>query len=227
MRLLTRSRLVALVVSAVILGGFGLALVRGDNVSVRIPDKDEWMLNIAGEWPDPPASPAEFVALGSHLPVPRTVAIATIGARLRENPEVYAPRGILTPSGIEPPPMLVDAASTDYALRLDEVLSESALAAGLTVTLRLGGAPSPPGRSGEYFNPAPHPREGRRLLMVLVPDPRVPSSGTYACYVYGTVDVSGATAHFNDAWRTSVKEMGAPESTPAFIEAVRAALAAP
>jgi hypothetical protein len=61
--------------------------------------------------------------------------------------------------------------------------------------------------------------------MVLVPHPWDGADGAFYLYTYFAVDISGPKAHFIDAWKTSVKEMGAPESTPAFIEAVRAALA--
>ncbi len=212
-----RSWLLRLSLAVVLLSGIGLAFVRSDNVSERIPSREEWVLHSLGELPPEPRSLRDLLDTGSHLGVPRTVAIATVGSIARESPqEPRPPTTGPTPSPIGRGP------TTDYALRLDEVLSPGAsdhLRAGSSVTLRLGGPPSP-----DYFTPFPHPRPGSRLLLVLVPHSSG-EAGVYTAYPHVTADVSAPTAHLTDAWRTSVKVMGAPEATPAFIEAVRAALA--
>jgi hypothetical protein len=168
-----------------------------------------------GECPRIPEDVADFLDVGTGFLATRTVAVVTVGIIARDDSEIRALQDRATP------PPNFGGPATDYALRIDEVLSGSALAAGDTVALRRGG---PPG--DEQFTPFPHPREGARLLLVLFPHDRDAAIGVFWSYPYSNVDISGPKAHFVDAWRTSVKEMDAPESTPAFIEAVRTALEA-
>jgi hypothetical protein len=235
MRRVIRSRLPVLLVSMLLLGGFGLALARSENVSVTPSgSREEHCFRGLGECPPMPRSLQESLDLGDHLGTPRTVAIVTVGELLSENPSVLGegPPYPAPPPGLRPeelakrplrgPPMLIEAASTHYALRLDEVLSSQAHQSGDMVTLRVSGT-----RSDSPLSALDHPRKGQRLLLVLVTRPDRPYDGIYFSYHEATFDISGPKTHFADPWRTSVKEMGAPESTPAFIEAARAALAAP
>ncbi len=194
-------------------GSIGAAVLRGEDASVRIPSKEEWRLNSLAEWPEEPANLTEFLGVGSHRGVTRTVAIVEVGPITAQRPEERAPQ-----TGPTPPPM-GRGASTDYEVTIEEVLSPSSLHAGETVTLRKGGEPNP-----RSFTPYPHPIEGQRLLLVLVPDRLDAARGVFTSYPYGTANITGDAAHLADVWRTSVSEMGAPTSTPAFIDAVRAAL---
>lgn len=221
---MTRARLVQGTIALVLLGSFGVALLRGDSASIRVPSKEEWLLKTNANPPPEPTSLADFLGVGSHLGVPRAVAIVSIGPITGQHPGVSSPRPgpvFTSPSGVRrtPPPLTLQGPSTDYAARIDEVLSPSALRPNDTVTLRYSGPPTP-----GTFTPFPHPLEGERLLLVLVADPREPANGAFITYPYGTANITGPTAHLADGWRTSVSEMGAPTSTPAFIEAVRAAL---
>ncbi|MCC6238523.1 MAG: hypothetical protein IT299_13255 [Dehalococcoidia bacterium] len=213
---MSRGRLAQGAIVLALVGSFGVALYRSEDASVRIPSKEEFRLKSFAEWPREPASLAEFLDVGSHLGVPRTVAIVTVGPISGQRAEERAPQTGPTPAPMGRGP------TTDYEVHIDEVLAPSGLRAGERVTLRYGGPPDP-----DYFVPFPHPVPGQRLLLVLVPDPVDAAHGVYQSYAYGRADITGANAHLADAWRTSVAVMGVPASTPAFIEAVRSALRTP
>ncbi len=224
---MTRARLLQGAIVVALAGSFGVALLRGDNVTQRLPSKEEWRLRTMGEPPREPTSLTEFLGVGAHLPVPRTVAIVRVGPLTEERAEVTMPRPgptITSPAGVRitPPPLTQQGPTTDYAVRIEEVISPSDLRVGDTITLRYGARPTP-----GTITPYPHPIEGQRLLLVLVPDIREPASGAFVPYAYGTADVTGTTAHLVDAWRTPVSVMGVPAATTNFIEAVRAATRAP
>ena len=210
---MTRRRLLAGTFCAIVAVSFAVGLLRGENSSVRIPSKDEWRLKTFAEWPREPTSLADFLGVGSHLGVPRTVAIVRIGPVLGRLPAQRAPEVGSTPAPI------LRGSSTDYEIRIEETLSPTGLRPRETATLRVSGEPSP-----DYFTPFPHPVEGQRLLLVLVPDHFEADKGVFGSYPYGTANITGPSAHLADSWRTSVTVMGAPATTPAFIEAVRSAL---
>jgi hypothetical protein len=119
MRLVTRSRLAPALVSAALLGGFALALVRGENVTRSVPSKEQ----ITADLPRPPLNLASFVNPNDQTN--STVAVVTVGDVLR----VKVP----TETSVS------GKTSTDLAISLDEVLSSPDKKSGDTVPLRING----------------------------------------------------------------------------------------
>jgi hypothetical protein len=220
MRLVTRPRVAALLVSGAILGGFALSLLRGDNVSPSIPSREDWLFHAESETSPYPRTVSSYVDLRHGRPPapPGVIAVVVVDAVVAIEPA--EPRGPLT--GPTPPPM-GRPASADYGLRVIEPLAGAAT--GDVLTLTMYGAAAGQNTSLATFAPFPHPEVGQHLLVALQRSWRPGGSGKYLAAGGSIIDISGPKARFLDAWHTSVKEMGAPESTPAFIEAVRAALA--
>ena len=151
MRRSIRSRLPVLLVITLLLGGFGLALARGENVSPPQlgGSREEFCSRMQmGECPPMPRSLRESLALGDHLDWRRMVAIVTVGELLQENTERLGegPPYPTPPPGLTPeevakwplrgPPTLIEPASTHYAIRLDEVLFADQDPPADVVTLR-------------------------------------------------------------------------------------------